>query len=328
MKKSLVSLLVVLFTLSIAMVAMASPVTLDGSASVQYRHNSHNQWPNPAGNDGDSGNFTKLIINGQTKLDSNFKLYARFGMQGVSNMNAQPADFNTSAYSGDYAAAIDQYGLIYSNGGFTYKLGRQDATIGGTALLYNNNFMVGKNAFVDGISITGKTGVVSVKAIAAKENGSGFNGADNNANNKILAISASTNINKDLVVGTTVARYNTDNGNTNHYALNAAYNYGKATFSGEVAKSNAATDNKAYDVGVNYQFNPKVSAFMTYVRVEANGDMGGKTDFENDMKGIHYGAAYNFTKDTTMDVFVINDKGISDKTQKYSSIRTTLTVKF
>lgn len=292
-------------------IAMANPVQLDGSASYQFRQDKVDGYK-------DNGSKYTVILNAKTNIEQNLDVYARLGAQGST-----VADFADYKTGGNFAADVDQFGLAYNNAGFAYKLGRQDATVGATALLYNDNFMVGKNAFVDGLTVSGKSGVTDLKAIAVQEDNVGAN------DNKLYALSASYSPAQNWIVGATLAKYDNKatDVTTNHYALNAAYTTGKATIFGEYAKSDASDQNKAYDMGVSYNLDSNNTIGVGYVKVEANGDIGGHTDFDNNEKGIHYSFNHRVNDNSSVGVTYKANKELGTNIDK-SSLRATVNYNF
>ncbi len=318
MKKKLL-VTAIMLTLSVG-TAFANPVELDGTASYRYRSDT-----NPLTIGDKDGSITKIVLNAKTNITENFDFYARLGIEGVSNAGwNSPKDFNDTSKS--FVGELDQFGFLYNNAGFTYKLGRQSATIGATALLYNENFKVGKHAFVDGVHVTGKTGVTSIDAIAAQEDNAG------SADNKLYAVRGSYSPAENWTVGATLAKYDYANaGATNHWAVDASYTAGKANYFGEYTKSDADTKNTGYDLGISYSFDAKNSAYVIYNKVEANGDMGKMTDFEVDAKSVYYGFDHKFDKATTGSLFFRDRKGLSGVTSDCpdnTSFRATVSYKF
>lgn len=316
-KKLLAAAVAAMITLSTGVV-FASPVELNGSGSYQFRQDDKN-------NGKSNGSKYTFVLNAKSNIDQNLDVYARLGAQGST-----VAAFGDYKTGGQFAANVDQYGLVYNNAGFEYKLGRQDVTIGDTALLYNNNFFVGKNAFADGLTVKGQSGVTSLKAVAVQEDSAS---ADDN---KLYALSASYSPAKNWVVGATLAKY--DNKATaetsNHYGISAAYTTGKATIFGEFAKSNADSQNKAFDLGVKYGLDSKNSVGVTYQRVEMNGDIGGMTDFDNNQKAMYYNFSHKINDNSNFDLFYKADTAIANKGtttfagDKASSLRATVSYKF
>lgn len=307
-KRLLAAAVAAMITLSTG-IAMANPVQLDGSASYQFRQDKVDGVK-------DNGSKYTFILNAKTNVEKNLDVYARLGAQGTTVESF--ADFTTGS---NFAANVDQYGLDYSNAGVEYKLGRQDATVGATALLYNNNFMVGKNAFVDGLTVSGKSGATDLKAIAVQE--------DNANDNRLYALSASYSPAQNWLVGATLAKYDNKETDvtTNHYALNAAYTTGKAIIFGEYAKSDADDQNKAYDLGVSYNLDSKNAIGVGYVKVEGNGDIGGKTDFDNNEKGMHYSFNHKVNDNSSVAVTYKANTTLNTNVDK-SSLRATVNYNF
>lgn len=303
-KKVLAATIIAALTLSAGAV-FASPVDVDGTAKVQYRYNSKEDK---------NGFIVTTILDAKTNVDKNVDFYFR-GAGQLTN-DGFGADYVDG--SKDSVGGIDKFGFVYANKGFTYQFGRQDATVGATALLYNNNYKIGPDAFVDGLTVTGKSGVTDMKFIAAQE--------DNKDENNLYALHASYSPAKDLTVGATVAKYDAV-ADSNHWAVDAAYNFGKATISGEFTKSDADNKNKAYDLGVAYAFDSKNSAYVINYKVEDNGDINAMTDFDPNYKGFYYGFDHKMTKDTTLSVFYKDIEELGTKAEA-NSFRTTVTYKF
>lgn len=314
MKKRLlaaaVAATVVLSTASV----FASPVEFDGTASYRYRVDKNETTSD------EKGSIFKVILNAKTNVAENLDVYARLGVMHLTNANVG-SDFTTAGKTSK--GALDQFGFNYNNAGFNYKIGRQSATIGATALLYNNNYYVGRHSMVDGINVTGKTGATSIDFIAAEEDKAGSN------DNRLYGLRASYSPAKDWVVGATLAKYDyAGASDTNHWAVDASYTSGKATYFGEFTKSNASDANRAYDVGVSYAFDDKNTAYVIAYNVQANGDMGAMTDFENNGKGFYYGLDHKFDKSTTGSLFFRQRSVVDGASNDNTSFRATVTYKF
>lgn len=320
-KRLLAAAIAAMMSLSAAVV-LASPIELDGSAAVQYRQDKPIDQDDKV-----TGSKYTVILNATSNIDQNLDVYARLGTQGVT---VDQPSFHDYTPDGDFEANIDQYGLLYNNGGFTYKLGRQSATIGSTALLYNNNYMVGKHTFVDGLSVNGTSGVTSLDAIAAQEDNAG------DADNKLYALHASYKPSQNLTLGATLAKYDyaaNAADDTNHYAVDAAYDVGKATVFGEYTRSSRDSANEAYDLGVKYSLDNKNAVGVTYQNVEMNGDMGGKTDFDNNQKAMYYSFNHRINDQSDLNLFYKADKALADKDtvskgDDSTSFRATVSYKF
>ena len=293
--------------------ALAAPVELNGQIEAQYSHD------NATHDDGSKLTFT---LNAKTNVAKNVDFYGRFAAQAITTAGFRN-DFRTGtgAYKEDTKNMyeIDQYGFLYNNAGVNYKLGRQGATIGATALLYSTEGYVGRDLMSDGVSIKTKSGVTDISVTALRE--------VYGPSNKIYAVAASFKPCKDWTLGTTLARYDAEN-DRNYWAVNTGYELGKANFTAEYAKSNASEANKAYDFGVNYGFDKKTSAFVTYYHVDANGDMGGLTDFENNHKGMYYGVNHKLDDRTTMKLFFRDIQTLTNAADKSKQFRATFSYQF
>jgi len=310
-KRYLAAAVAAMITLTTGVV-MANPVVIDGSASLRYRADSSN------GANEKNGTITRFTLNAKSEIAPNLNVYARFAAEGLSNYNVGRDYAGTKNFIGE----IDQYGLLYSNAGFNYKLGQQAPTIGGLGLLYDASGYLGKQdmGVVDGINIKGKTGVTSVDFLAAQENNSGA------VDNKIYSVRASYNPTKAVTLGATIAQYKAAT-NMNFYAADASYTDGKATFSGEYAKSNADINDQAYAVGVSYATDAKNTVWVYNYKVEANANIAGNTTFDSGKKGFYYGADHNFTKDTALHLFYTDRQKLSDG-EKDTSFRATVSYNF
>lgn len=291
--KKVVAMLLAGATLTMTTAAFAE-VKFSGDVSVKYEKDTKD-------NEADlSGNVTTLKVLGEADLGSNWSFYTRLGGQRISNENVG-ADFNQDVYSKRSVLAFDQFGFTHTGKDFNYKIGRQDLTIGQTALLYSrSDSNIGKHNFVDGITANGKSGIVDLSLVAVQED----NAADN-ADNRIYALRAGYSPSEKFNYGVTLGRYQdrSDGGkSTNHWAVDSTYTLGKSSLTGEYTKSNSDSENKAYAATLGYDFDGKNAVSFTYFRVEANGDMGKSTDFENGQKGIHYGVTHQFDATTGLEL--------------------------
>ena len=202
-KKILTAAVAAMITLTTGVV-MANPVELDGSVSFRHREDGYK------GN----GNISRFTLNAKSEVAPNLNVYARFAAEGLSNP-AVGADFITGK---DFIGEIEQYGLLYTNAGFTYKLGQQRPVIGGLGLLYDASGYLGNKdlGVVDGINVKGKSGVTSLDFLGAQENNTGAN------DNKIYALRASYNPTAALTLGATLAQSKAAADNTNFSAADAS----------------------------------------------------------------------------------------------------------
>ena len=317
-KKCLAAAVAASITLSMG-VALAAPVEFDGSASVHYRWNDHD-----VESTSESAKST-VLLNAKLALSDNTDVYARFATQRL-HAGFSSTDFDTKDGTRDTISTIDRFGFIYKEGNSTYNFGRQGATIGATALLYSTEGYIGSNmGSIDGLSASAKIGATTLGLIAGQESVN---------DNRVYSLHGSYNPAEAWTVGGTVARYDRDAGDaTNYWAVDAAYNQGKATYFGEYAKSNENTYDKAFAIGTSYAFDAKSSLAVIYSKVEPNGDMNGWTDFDPNGKGLYYSYNYKFSDVTTLNVFYKDMKQIATDDEyaagtKYNSFRTTVTYKF
>lgn len=319
--KKIMAVLLAGMTLSVAApVFAADPVHWEGDVSVKYEKDTQDIEVG----DSNSGVVSTFRLKAEADLGSGWSLYSRLGAQYTSQAGIY--DINPDQYgdSKKGVLAIDQFGFNYKTDNLTYKLGRQDVTIGTTALLYSRpDSNIGKKAFVDGLTINGTVGKVDIAAVAAKEdNPSGMD------KNKLYAVRAGYAPSDIFNWGVTLGRYADEtNGNTNHWAVDGTYTYGKSSLTAEFTKSNEDEQNKAHAITLNYNFDDKTSAYVTAFRVGENGSMGGQTDFDANEHGMHYGMAYNMTSRDALEV-VYKNKKTNDTGAKDNSLEVTYSYSF
>lgn len=299
MKKVITGMIMGSYLLT-ASAGLAAPVTMSGEASIKYAHEKQ-------GDASESGMVYTLKVMAETELSNHLSAYSRLGIQRAGV--AQLGDFNTDAYPDkNSVVSLDQYGLILKKNDFVYKLGRQDATVGTTALLYSRpDSNIGKKNFVDGLSASGTVGVADITALFAREN----NVADDN--NRVYAIRAGYSPRESLNVGLTLGRFhNSSADSTNHWAVDSTYKAGRNSWTAEYTRSSANDSNQAYAASWNYDLDDRTAFTVTGFRVEANGDMGGQSDFANNNKGIHYGLSRTLKDNIAIELVYKNEKNISD----------------
>ncbi|MCE5284848.1 MAG: hypothetical protein LLG02_03220 [Pelosinus sp.] len=319
-KKLLTTAIVSMMVLSTGAV-MAAPIQLDGSMSYRYRNDT-----NTTREDNNASIF-RFTLNAKTEIAPNLSLYGRLAAESISKRGGFASDIIQGDNTAKSIAEVDQFGFIYTNSNFTYKLGKQDAVIGGTGLLYDSTGYLGKNNGLSGINITGTTGVTSVSVLAGQENAYGT------VDNKVYAVRAAFSPVKDLTIGGTLAKYDADK-DINYYAVDAAFTQGKATYSAEYAKSNADSQNKAYDIGVSYAFDSKNSVSVTNFKVQDNATIdqtnyGSITGYEDNGKGFYYSYNHKFTKDTSATLFYRDYKDVDGANKNHNtSFRATVNYNF
>lgn len=298
MKKIIVA--IAALCIFIGQTASAAPVKLAGEMSVKYERDT------AAGDPSVSGTMNTLKLTEETELGAGWSLYGRLGAQYAT----QPlvADFNRDAYPEGRkgVAAIDQFGLTYKTDKLTYKLGRQDVSFGLDGLLYcRDDGKVGKRVFVDGLSIAGVIGATDISAVLAQEDNVGTQ------DNKLYVLRTGYNPSKSLNLGLTLGRYqNSGADSTNHWAVDGLYKFGKGSLTAQYTRANNSEANKAYATKVAYDFDGQTAISVTGFKVEANGAMGGQSDFDSGNKGIHYGLTHKLSEAACLEVVYKDQKAI------------------
>jgi hypothetical protein len=315
--KNLIAAILAGLVVTTTVVGAAAPLELSGTANIKYESDSADNTST------ESGAMYTFTLKGVQKIGPNLSLYARLGAQYASNPSL--GDFNRDTYGQDTKGvfAIDQFGLIYKPDKLTFTLGRQEAVIGTTALLYKRSEEnIGKDAFVDGLSVSGNIGAVSIWGIAAKENNAWLN------NNSLYALRGGIDLSKNTNVGLTWGQYLYNGADTtNHWAIDATITFGKSTLIGEYTQSDRSSDNHAYAATWNYDFNGKTAIYITNFRAEANGDMGGQGEFDANNRGFYYGVTHAFNDHTSMEVTYKDQVSLADNS-KNSKIEVWLKNKF
>ncbi len=318
--KKIIAIMLMGLSLSVVQVAFAAePIKLSGDVSIQYERDRANGDPTL------SGTMSTLTLNGESDLGDGWSLYARLGAEYTTQPALSDNNFNPAAYGPGRKSilTLDQWGVTHKIDNMVYKLGRQDLTIGTTALLYSRSATnVGKNNFVDGLTASGTSGIVDLSAVVVQEDNPG------SQDNKLYAIRTGFNPTPRLNWGITLGRYqDSANGNTNHWAVDSTYKLDKSSLTGEYTKSNSNGDNKAYAMVLNYGFDDKTAVYVTDFRVETNGDMGQQSDFDNDNKGLYYGVTYKLSEADGVEVVYKDQKFISTG-QKNTKLEATFTHSF
>ncbi len=313
MKNIIVAVLAGIF-LTAAPVA-AAPVEFSGSASVKYEVVNKPDTPL------EPNTMYTITLRGEKKIAPGLSVFARLGMQQVNQPGFSDSDYNLAAYNADtrFVAAIDQYGLIYKKNNWAFKLGRQDIGIGVTTLLYNRSETnIGKDAFVEGLALTGNMGALDISAIFAKENSLWT------PNNRLFAIRGGVNLSKNAGMGVTLAQYQYYEGDTTqHWAIDGSVKSGKHKLTAEYTQSNKSSENMAYALIWSYGFNDRTTFYLTNFRVEANGDMGAQSEYNNNNRGFHYGITHSFSDALSLEIIYKDQYGLTDNA-KNTKFETTL----
>ncbi len=234
--------------------------------------------------------------------------------------------------------AIDQFGFIYKNKGLEAKIGRQPVYIGALGVLYDSTGWLGKHRFLDGVKLNFNSGATAFEFIGGQEDNPGTYD-----DNKLYALHGSYHPSKNVTLGALLGRYQYSEpglSSTNHWAVDAAYNYGKATFAGEYTRSNAGDKNYAFAIGVSYAMDKDNTLWAYAHHTEQYGDMGGRiasvndnyytggmTSWDNSEKGVYYGFDHKLGKDATLSLMIKDNKAVDDS-YKYKQYRTTLKFTF
>ncbi|KYZ76690.1 hypothetical protein AXX12_09740 [Anaerosporomusa subterranea] len=292
--------------------AFAAPVEFDGDVKAHYRWQTYNYQA-----DEDGGKFT-VRLNAKMELDKNLSVYARFAAQTLSGDHIG-ADFNKSSNS---IATIDQYGFIYNNADWSYKIGRQPVAITAAASLLSSGAYIGEDMdFLNGIVATGKSGVTSLQVVAG-----GVDHYTGSKDDSVYSIHASYSPAKNWTVGGTLASFNQKAvSDRNFWGLDAAYTTGKASFLVDFLKSNASANDTARVFGVDYAFDDKNTLSVYNHKTEVNADI--LTDWDKGEKGFYYIYNHNFDKTTSFNL-MYKDNKVLNSTDEYDSLRTTVTYKF
>lgn len=292
------------FILAIAPVAFAAgPVNLTGDVSLKYERDTVD------GNPAVSGMMYSLKLKEEAGLRAGWALYARLGAQYATRPSLSDYSSDGAVYGPDRKSviALDQFGVTRAVHKLTYKLGRQDLTVGATALLYSRpETNIGKKAFVDGLSVSGTVGDVDISAAIAKEDNPGY------LDNRIYAVRAGYKLTPQLDWGITVGRYQDRlSGSTDHWAIDGTYELGNNSLAAEYTKSSSSSENKAYAVTWNHRFDDEAAFYITGFRVETNGDMGKQSDFDNDNRGFYYGITYKMSDTDDLELVYKDQRTIS-----------------
>ena len=318
MKKALAALALLGTSFALPPTVMAAePIQWSGDVSLKYEKDTASD------EDDRSGFISTFRLKAEAYLGSGWSLYSRLGAQHTSQ--AGLSDLNPDEYGEEktFAIALDQFGVKYKTQDWLFNLGRQDVTIGSTALLYSRpDTNIGRRAFVDGLTINGAVRQWDLAVVAAREdNAAGFE------NNKLYAVHAERKLSERVSAGLTVGRYEAADNHTDHWALNSTYAYKGASLTGELAESNAGNANKAYALKLEKAINDKTTPYITWFRVEENASMGGQSDFDAGKRGIHYGITHTITDKDSLEI-VYKDQKTIGSSNKDTALEVTYTRSF
>lgn len=308
MKRSLMFALLMLSLIMLPNTTQASQPTFSGTESIQFRDDDNHINPEKTG----SGFIDTLLLDCKLPADEHFSIYARLGAQWLSKTDFG-RDFADYQQDQRFVAQLDQFGLIYSNAGYTYKVGRQSASVGFTGLLYDNTDDIGLHSFVDGISMETTKGKLTVRAIAAQEDNEG------KIDNRLYAVSGLLQCTNRLALGATLAKYifADSTPDTSHYAMYVSYKINKLLLHAEHAQTPSKSSMTGHNLGASYQMDFNNKVYVITHKTEPNADINGKTAFDHDEKGYYYGFEHKFDKNTQLDLFY------KDNLRYFSTVKNT-----
>ncbi len=290
----------------------ADPVHVSGNFKYEYRSNQDKNFGVT-----NYGNRFLYGINLDWKVDDSTAFFGRVAGEisqlGNTTHNGSPNDFK-----------LDEFGVKVTKDGWNYSIGRQGVQLGQGGVLYSGVDWASPLTYFDGVVVTNKLGKVDLKAIAGRTSAiteadvALVGGAPSDPTQKWYGIDLSQDINKDVNVGVVFANRkaapnahaatltNPNDGST-YWSAYTTVKGGNVTWTGEYVKSNAATENKAYDVSATYKFDDKNRVTVQYNHVQQNATdwdnalIGGEyfpnySAFYNGYKGEYYNYHHTFTK--------------------------------
>lgn len=318
MKKTVAAALAAALVLTTG-AALAAPVEFDGEAKYQYRWQTYDNLSD------EDGGIATIRLNAKMELDKNVSVYARFAAQTLSGDHIG-ADFNTDRYGFSHAT-IDQYGFIYNNADWNYKIGRQGLAISSAgATLLSSGAYIGKDMdFLTGVVATGQSGVTSLQFVAGQ-----VDHYEGGTNDDVYSIHASYSPAENWTVGGTLARAEQKvEGDRTFWGLDATYTIGKASFLVDYLNSNSSSADAARVFGVDYAFDDKNSFAVYNHKSERNADI--LTDWDQNQKGFYYIYNHKFDNTTSFTLMYKDNEYLSPNskgTTEYDSLRATVAYKF
>jgi hypothetical protein len=297
----------------------ADPVHVSGSFKYEYRSNQDKGFlqKNSTHYVTNYGNRFLYGINLDWKVDDSTAFFGRVAGEisqlGNTTHDGSPNDFK-----------VDEFGVKTTKDGWNFSIGRQGAQLGQGGVLYAGVDWAAPMTYFDGVVITNKLGKVDLKAIAGRT--SAITNADTiltgsaptDPTQKWYGVDLSQDITKDVNVGVVyasrkaapnsgAATLTNPNDGSNYWSAYTTVKGGNVTWTGEYVKSNASTENDAYDVSATYKFDEKNRVTVQYNHVKANATdldnslIGGEyfpnySPFTNGYKGEYYNYHHTFTK--------------------------------
>lgn len=293
---------------------------VNGEVKLRYRidHNTNDQF----GNGTNKGLRSILVLNMTQSMGKHAGLYARYSYLNApdeltNTFGADVVEGGKNSYS-----TLDQYGVIYKNAGWSYKLGAQNLTLGATGLLYDDTRYYGSHIFNHALNVNGKIGKVSVNGIMAQSNyTSGYD------NDKLFYVHGSLPVNRSTFgLGFAHANYGADtaaakveNGDSsmNYYTADFGYRLtDNLFFHSEFIRSSAADNNKGINLVLFHNFNARTNGGIAWFRVEGQAGIqqlsqGNMTYQWGNAQGYGFFFNHKITKDLTFSLTDFEMKQIS-----------------
>lgn len=289
----------------------SSGFDLNGEVKLRYRvdTNTNNQFGNGTYN----GLRGILLLNMTQSLGDHFGLYARYSYLNITDKLTKHFAADVVEEGKNHYSALDQYGITYKNGGWKYKLGAQNLTLGATGLLYDDTRFYGRHIFTHALNANGTVGKVGINAIAARSNyGSGLD------NDNIYYVHGSIPVNRSTFgfgyahvdYGNDTAAQKVENAEKSMNYYTADYSY-KITnnlfFHSEFIKSSADDNNSGVNLVLFHKFNDRTNGGIAAFRVEGQAaiqqeSQGNMTYQWGNAKGIGIFVNHKLNKNTTLSV--------------------------
>lgn len=294
-KKLLASAIAATVTLSMGTAFAAEPINVSSSFKYEFRNNNDSTGKTTA-------NRFQVGVNFDGKVDANTTFFGRVA--------GQISDFGTDPSSTDFK--LDQFGVKVNLDGWNVSLGRQGALLGQGGIFYAGND-IKPISYFDGLVVTNKLGELNFKAVGGKVT----NGP---SPLKWYGAQVSGDVNKNINAGLAYANESIDSTASANYwsAFTTVKSNDNLAWTGEFVKSNADSDNRAYDVSGTYSWD-KNSFTVAYNNVQANSvdplnsSIGGVyypngEAFTNGYKGLTYVYHHDVNKALGLNVILLSLK--------------------
>jgi hypothetical protein len=297
--------------------ALAAPVEFNGEIKYQYRWQTYENFTDNRDKD---GGISSIRLNAKMELNPNISAYARFAAQGLSG-DKIGADFDTTRYGSD-VAVVDQYGFVYNNAGWSYKIGRQTVEVTAASSLISSGGYIGNDMdFLNGVVATGKSGETSLQLVAG--NVDHFEGGNSDG---LYSVHASYSPAENWTVGGLLAKADQKvEGTRNFWGVDATYTTGKASFIVDFLNSNKKDNDSARVFGVDYSFDDNNTLSVYNHKTEVNADI--LTGWDKGEKGFYYIYNHKFDKAASL-TLLYKDNELINSNKKYDSLRATVAYKF